>query len=1138
MTEITSNFSFLQSEWPTFFRACIKAESYVNSDARAACFYSRFALEVGVKWLYDNDDYLTYPYSDNLAALLHESSFKNNLDPRLFPKLQTIQKQGNQAVHSQRDIKKESATHIIKELWHFSFWMFRSYSKWADQAQNITFDLKKIPQKKSNHPPFKKEHLQALLKEFEDSKQKLSTTNKELEVSQSEILELRTQIQALKTKNQNIEVEHDYNEADTRAFYIDVLLQEAGWALLGKNDKEYEVSGMPNKTGIGYVDYVLWGEDGKPLAVVEAKRTSKDAQVGKQQAKLYADCLENQFNQRPIIFYSNGYETFLWDDKNYPPRQVQGFYKQDELQLIIHRRSSKKKLENFKINEEIAGGERYYQTMAIQKVCENWQSGHRKSLVVMATGTGKTRTVIALVDILRKYNWIKRVLFLADRNALVTQAKKAFMAHLPESNPVDLTQVKNDKTSRVVLSTYPTIMNHIDDTKDNVKTFSIGHFDLIIIDEAHRSVYHKYKAIFEYFDSLLLGLTATPREEVDHDTYQLFELEGENPTYLFELDEAVSNGFLVDKRAFSIPLKFQRDGIKYNELSDKEKLIYELKFGDPSNEELPDEISSSALNKWLFNTDTVDKVLKKLMETGLKVNDGDRIGKTIIFAKNQKHAEFIQERFDKNYPHYKGEFARIITHKENYAQSIIEDFSEVNKNPHIAISVDMLDTGIDVPEILNLVFFKTIRSKTKFHQMIGRGTRLCPNLLGPNIDKKEFLIFDYCENFEFFSEKPEGYESRVTASISSILFKKRVALCCDIQILKTKNKENEFLKSSILDSLHQLVCGVNKNNFVVRPHLRQVERFLIRKTFDDLQAEDMIDINEHIALLPFDSVDEDISAKRFDLLILRAQHSNLLKDKSFDGLKYQIQLIASNLEAKSNIPIVEKHLNLIQEVQKSEYFEDITLSMLEQIRLELRNLLKFIDKEIQPVIYTNFQDEIGESQEILNEVSSVSFSFKQYKIKVEKQIKVNENHKSIQKLKNNQMLNSMDIIELESLLYSRDIAGSKEQFEKVYGSEIDLGQFIRSLIGLNKSAAKKVFSKLIEESTLNSTQMSFIDEIINLLTQKGTMDKSQLWKQPFDTWGTEGIMSVFRDDKMVKDIIASVENLNNNAKLQNRENYE
>lgn len=473
--------------------------------------------------------------------------------------------------------------------------------------------------------------------------------------------------------------------------------------------------------------------------------------------------------QRPIIFYTNGFTTWLWDDLMYPPRQVQGFYTQEELHRLILRRSQRKILKNRPVNKVIAG--RYYQEEAIRRVTEAFEKGERTALLVMATGTGKTRTTIALCEILMKAGWVKNALFLADRNALVTQAKNAFVEHWPSLTVTDLTKEKENEKSRMVFSTYPTIMNLIDkEVDENGRFYGPGHFDLIIVDEAHRSVYVKYKAIFEYFDALLLGLTATPKSEVDRNTYELFGRDSHDPTYAYELDQAIADGYLVPPKCISVPVKFHREGIKYKDLTDKEKEEYEMTFRDEEHDLLPDAIDASALNAWLFNKNTVDQILSYVMEHGVKIEGGDKLGKTIIFARNHKHAEFIEDRFNQLYPEKKGHFLRIIDNYDKHAQATLGNFSDPEKLPQIAVSVDMLDTGIDIHEIVNLVFLKPVKFSAKYWQMIGRGTRTRENLFGPGLHKTHFLIFDFCENFEFFDQYPDGVEPSPQESVSQKVF--------------------------------------------------------------------------------------------------------------------------------------------------------------------------------------------------------------------------------------------------------------------------------------------------------------------------------------------------------------------------------
>ncbi|MEO7974613.1 MAG: DEAD/DEAH box helicase family protein, partial [Thermoanaerobaculia bacterium] len=683
-----SHFTFLRTEWPEVYEAARRAELAVVRDPRAASFYARRALEIAVTWVYKHDPALRLPYQDNLSALIHEPTFKTAAGEAVFTKARLLNSLGNRAVHGTRPVPVDDAVTAVRELFHFAYWLGHTYSRGTRPAPGAVFDASELTrpaptatqqrqqveaqgqqheqQQEEKRPAQTAEQLRQLEEQLREKDEKLATLLAGQSVRDEELQLLRAEVAAVRQAAGAQPDTHDYSEAETRDSFIDLLLAEAGWPLDQNRDREFEVAGMPNNEGKGFVDYVLWGDDGKPLGVVEAKRTRRDPRVGQQQAKLYADCLEERFGQRPVIFYSNGYEHWIWDDRAYPPRSISGFLKRAELELLVQRRTSQKPLAEVEIDSSIV--ERFYQRRAIRRVGEAFERDRdRKALLVMATGAGKTRTVIALADLLMRANWVKRVLFLADRVALVRQAVNAFKLHLPDASPVNLVTEK-EGDARVFVSTYPTMMGLIDESRDGQRRFGVGHFDLIVIDEAHRSVFQKYRAIFEYFDSLLVGLTATPKDEVSRNTYGLFDLEDGVPTDAYSLEEAVQDGFLVPQKAVSVPLKVQREGIRYDDLSDEDKDQWDALEWDEDGQ-VPDRVEAEAVNRWLFNQDTVDKVLAHLMTRGLKVAGGDRLGKTILFAKNQKHAEFIAERFNANYPHYKGEFARVLTFKTEYVKS-------------------------------------------------------------------------------------------------------------------------------------------------------------------------------------------------------------------------------------------------------------------------------------------------------------------------------------------------------------------------------------------------------------------------------------------------------------------------------------
>jgi type I restriction enzyme, R subunit len=1127
-----SNFAFLRTAWPDLALEAQKAERNAAADPRASCFYARRTLELAVHWLYDADRSLRRPYKDDLSAMVFEPSFQAAVEQRVRVKMDFIRRQGNAAVHDRRPIKPEAALGVVRELFHVMFWIARTYARDPDDAPHasLAFDAAATPR------PLTAEQRQASIeglrrKQAENAKrdEELAQARADNAALQAELDRLRAQIVQSKAEAAARPDDHDYDEKETRDRYIDLLLHEAGWALDQPQDREFEVHGMPNEQGKGFVDYVLWGDDGMPLAVVEAKRTRRDATVGRQQAKLYADCLEQRYGRRPAVFYSNGYETWLWDDARYAPRRVQGFYTRDELEMLIGRRTSARRLAGVEIDGSIV--ERHYQQRAIRRITEAFEEKHqRKALVVMATGAGKTRTLIALAKLLMEAGWVKRVLFLADRVALVNQATAAFKTHLPDVTTVNLVTEKAVE-GRVYVSTYPTMMALIGGGETNEeRRFGPGYFDLVVIDEAHRSVYQKYRAIFAYFDSLLVGLTATPKDEVDHNTYGLFDLEPGVPTDAYGLDEAVDEGFLVPPRAIRVPLKFPMVGVRYDDLTDEEKERWEEHdWGD--EEDPPDAVAAEAVNRWLFNADTVDKVLQTLMERGHRVVGGDRLGKTIVFAKNNDHAEFIAQRFDINYPEYAGHFARVITFKTEYAQSLIDDFSVKDKAPHIAISVDMLDTGIDVPEVVNLVFFKPVRSKTKFWQMVGRGTRLCRDLFGPGEDKEDFFIFDVCENVAFFNQEIPEKSGGGGPSLRARLFGERLEL-----VLALENAEGGGdgtvseggLRVDLVDTLRELIAGMNVDNFLVRPQRRLVEQYREPAGWKGLDLDRATELAAGLADLPSAVRDDDEEAKRFDLIVLRLQLCRLRGEPGQERLRRQVQEIAGGLLEQLAIPAIREQQELLIDLAGEEWWVDLTLPMLEVARRRVRGLVRLLEKRKRVVVYTDFVDDLGEVEEVaLHRGGAAGTDFERFRQKARAYLRAHADHVALQKLRRNLPLTQTDLDELDRMLAQAGL-GEPPDLVRARTEGDGLGAFIRSLVGLDRDAATDALSGFVNGRTLTADQHDFVALVVEHLTANGAMDVGLLYEPPFTSVAAGGPESLFPDAD-VDALIAAIRAVGANA---------
>ena len=924
---------------------------------------------------------------------------------------------------------------------------------------------------------------------------------------------------------QDITDKIDYSEAETRKLFIDLLLEEAKWEVLDKEGAivpskaciEIEVTGMPNSAGVGYVDYVLFGANGKPLAVVEAKRTTKSPEVGRQQAILYADCLERQYGVRPVIYYTNGFKTYIIDGLGYPSRRVHGFHTEVDLLVLLQRRG-RNGITDLKINDEITN--RAYQKQAVKAICENFNSMHRRGLLVMATGTGKTRVAISLCDVLMRNGWAKNILFLADRTALVKQAHKNFTKLLPSATTARLDDFKpTDKESvmkaRILFSTYQTMINYID---TELKEFSIGRFDLIVIDEVHRSIFGKYTSILNYFDALMVGLTATPREDDDRSTYDLFERESGEPNFEYLLNEAVSDGYLVDKVVLSRTTDILKNGIKYDKLSEDEKKQMEsiwryekAKLNIPDDELYRRNIEHDELFSYIFNQDTIDKVIIDLMENGLKINGGDTIGKTIIFAYNHNHAVLIVERFKQLYPVLGDDFCQLIDNTVNYAQSLIDTFEVRGKMPQIAVSVDMLDTGIDVPDILNLVFFKQVRSKIKFLQMIGRGTRLSEEIFDEGETpedraKKFFYIFDWCGNFEFFGDNPKGYEPMKSISLTQRLFDLRVDLSIALQHEQFQNDE---VAKALHDETKAILIGqvkeLNDKHISVREHWEIVDKYRKKDTWVYLSNNDGIELKDVIAPLLVNGT-TNMGATKFDILMLNIELSQIDEAVSGDKSMQVVERIANKLQEKASIKQVNDKMPLIKKLSKHDFWETASLDRLEYVRKEIRDLVQFITGITNQKFTINIKDTVETKGTPKNVPLQTS-----YKQRVMDFLAENKELPVIQKIVNMEKLTSTDISELEKICWKE--LGTKEDYEKFIAKSNmicgdSVGAFIRSQIGIDRHVAMERFSQFLSDTTLNSLQEEYIKSIITYVCDNGDITPNTLMEEePFaqyewiDTFG-------------------------------------
>lgn len=900
------------------------------------------------------------------------------------------------------------------------------------------------------------------------------------------------------------------SEANTRKLYIDLYLKEAGWdvldtenvAIAGKAGIEIKVEGMPNAQGIGFCDYVLYGRDGKPLAIVEAKKTSVSPEKGRHQVDLYGECMKAIYGYKPILYYTNGYVTKVIDGI-YPDRTVMAFLTIDELELMMQRRN-RGNITDLKISDRITN--RPYQKMAITNLCEWLNQKHRRGLLVMATGTGKTRVAISLVDVLSRNNWVKNVLFLADRTSLVNQAKKNFAKLLPNMSICELSgNEEKDYNARLMFCTYQTMINYID-AED--KRFTSGRFDLIIIDEAHRSIFNKYGSIFAYFDSLLVGLTATPKSEVDANTYRIFGCESGIPNFDYSLEEAVKDKYLVNYKSFSRTTKLLKRGIKYNELTEDEKRQLDEYFVDEPP--TPDfTVSEKELFKKIFNKNTCCEILEELMQYGIKTNGGELLGKSIIFAYNHHHAQMIVDCFHELYPEHPANYCQLIDNYVKYADDLILKF-ENDDEFRIAVSVDMLDTGIDVPAVVNLVFFKPVKSKIKFVQMIGRGTRLCDNLFGEGKDKTHFIIFDYCGNFEYFDAHPDGTDGMGGRSLSQRLFEVRLDILHELQ--RIEYQEQEFARSyynKTKDLLHAAVYKIKGHSarMQVRAEMQYVDKYSDYATWESVSPLMVKEIKVHITPLLDSGLEGFDLSIAFDIRMLDIELSMLVQGNTgmaTRDVKTVRQVAQYLLTEKASIPQVFAKAEQLKTLVSEQFWDAPSLEKLEQLRVDVRDLMQFLDKSPKKQIDVNIDDTVEPSG---YDGGDTIIDIRTYREKVLDYLIEHSDNEVIHKIQRLEPITNEDLKALEKILWEE--LGTKEEYEQTMDID-NLAVFVRSLIGLSQEAVNEKFGEYLNGNVLNAQQQEFIRAIINYVRENGDISREDLIeKSPFDNYD---ILTLFGDN--------------------------
>jgi len=1114
----TSNFKFLEHKLPELAALGNLAEDYAFADPSSSAVKLRLFAEKFVDIIYTM---LNLPFEmeeRNLNNLINNAPFKRSLPASIPNMLHALRIRGNKAAHGVV-LSSDTAIELLNHAHQLSIWLYASFCN-GDINSVAEF---KAPQYHKDDD-WQKEKL-IVLKELLDKENQLqsilSELQKERELS-SKIRKSKEELESLLLNGHKVSNQLHFNEEQTRKILIDEALSFVGWSVdpHGKPTEdvypEYEVKFQPTASGLGYADYVLWA-DGKPIAVIEAKRTAKDSNIGRKQAALYADGLEKMHGQRPIIFYTNGFETYLWNDvANEAPRKIHGFYSKDSLQYLIFQRNQKQNLDSVKINYDIT--DRPYQIEAIKRVLEKFQAKGRKSLIVQATGTGKTRVAISISEVLTRQNWVKNILFLCDRRELRKQAKNTFQEFLPGSPLVILNAGSSkEKQKRIYLATYPAMNQYY-------QNYDVGFFDLIIADESHRSIYKAYSELFKYFDCLQIGLTATPVDFVARNTFRMFDCKTLDPTASYSYEEAITHEppYLSRYEVFNVTTKFLREGIRYSKLSREQQLELEEQLENPE----VIEYDSSEIDKYIYNLDTNRLIIRNLMENGIKLTDG-RLGKSIVFARNHKHAIILQDVFNELYPQYGGKFCQVIDNYDPRADQLIDDLKGIGSNTDltIAISVDMLDTGIDIPDLLNLVFSKPVKSFVKFWQMIGRGTRLRKDLFGPGIDKTKFRIFDHWGNFEWFDVNYKPVESPISKSLLQRLFEERVLLA-ENALSKFDKSSFDIVAGLILKDISTLA---STNTISVKENIREIKLLENENLIKTFSGDVKNQLRNIIAsLMQWINIRGEASAYSFDLLITQAQNSFLIQSAKFDDLKGEILNRISSL--KTNLNQVKAKAKILSQVITDEYWNSISFEKLESLRLELRSIMKFREgEEIDPVPIPKI--DVSDSELEIEEyhVRNKSLEMAAYKERVEDVLlRLFDKSETLQKIKKGVAVNESDIQELISLVLTQYKDVNLELLKEFYPETTDhLDLAIRRIIGLDPKYLDEQFKKFIHQSPdLNPTQIKFIQMLQNHIAKYGAIKLETLFEPPFTNIHSEGIYGIFPDSNQINQIISLVKEIN------------
>lgn len=1112
------NFEFLRPAASRLVEIAALAEAYAHDDPSGSVVKARSFVEQAVLGIYAASA-LERPPRAELLELINGAEFRRLVPAQVLTKLHALRQHGNTAAHG-GEVRTRTALWLLQELFDVARWLFVSQFNGSLASIGTFQPVPAGGAEADTKGHVKREKREALAQvaaqeaRYQEILRELEAARDARQVAENEAARLREELQQ---KSEHAVAELHFDEATTRRRLIDTMLVEAGWDVgANGNDtdevtQEFEVQHQPTETGNGKIDYVLWDPDGKPLAIIEAKRTSIDAGQGQTAARLYADGLQLDYGRRPVIFCTNGIDTWIWDDaQGWPPRQLFGIYSKDSIQQLIFQRSQAKALDTLAPQPAIV--DRLYQTEAVKRVTERFAGKRRKALVVQATGTGKTRVAIALTDLMMRANHVKRVLFLCDRRELRKQARDAFVECTSHTPAIVRASTAKERHDRVYLATYPAMMQiH--------RSFDPGFFDLIIADESHRSIYNVYGDLFRWFDAYQLGLTATPVELISRSTCELFDCSRSDPTFHYSYDEAVEEEHVVPFELYTHTTKFLREGIKGDTLTDEQIAQLEDQGVDPNTLDF----DAVEIDRHIFNRDTNRKILQNLMDEGLRKEDEQTLGKSIIFARNHRHAVLLRELFDELYPQYGARFCQVIDNYEPRAETLIDEFKDPGNELTIAISVDMLDTGIDVPEVVNLVFAKPVRSKIKFWQMIGRGTRLCKNLFGLGRNKSRFRIFDHWANFEYHRTTGIQAEPRDGKGPMRLVFEARINLA---EAALRAADLNTF--NTAIGLLRADISRLPEESIRVRERWREVREAKDTPRLDRFDPATVALLRNDIApLMQWVDIRGDTRALELDKLVAEMQCDLLQGSSAF--FDHRAELVGRIQPLPMHLNQVREKAELIAAIRKPDWWapNHVTPAKLEHARTALRGLMRHLPaakgvQQLPPKVI----DVTDSDVELRHERSRIpSVDLATYRLRVREALEtLFATDPTLVKIRRGEAVSEADLDRLTSLVLTQHPDVNLTVLKDFYVVAEPLDKIIRSVIGLEADAVASRFSEFVQAyPQLTAKQQSFLRLLKNHIARHGAIEIDDLYRAPFDKIDRGGPDGVFSDDAQIASLLDIVQ---------------